>query len=118
MSLGRSRLGTTVFLAANDIVSSPKRYAVITFTFFLCMSLLIMLSNVTASLKSGKLLKYFGNADCHAVADIGDEAMKFMTVDGHEKVKKYLDDMEQTLAENGMPAECMTEYSANDFLSY
>ena len=110
MSLGRSRLGTTVFLAANDIVSSPKRYAVITFTFFLCMSLLIMLSNVTASLKSGKLLKYFGQADCHAVTDIGDEAMKFMAEDGHEKVEKYLADMEQTLAENGMPAECMTEY--------
>ncbi len=110
MSLGKSRLGTTAFLAANDIVSSPKRYAVITFTFFLCMSLLIMLSNVTASLKSGKLLKYFGNADCHAVADIGDEAVKFMTEDGHEKVEKYLEDMEQTLAENGMPAKCMTEY--------
>ena len=110
MSLGRSRLGTTTFLAANDIVSSPKRYAVIIFTFFLCVSLLIILSNVTASLKSGKLVKYFGMADCHAVTDIGDEAMKFMTEDGHEKVKKYLEDMEQTLAENGMSAECMTEY--------
>ncbi len=118
MSLGKSRLNTTAFLAANDIVSSPKRYAVITFTFFLCMSLLIMLSNVTASLKSGKLLKYFGNADCHAVADIGDEAVKFMTVDGHEKVKKYLDDMEQTLAENGMPAECMTEYYIYTMIRY
>ena len=118
MSLGKSRLGTTAFLAANDIVSSPKRYAVIILTFFLCMSLLIMLSNVTASLKSGKLLKYFGNADCHAVADIGDEAVKFMTVDGHEKVKKYLDDMEQTLAENGMPAECMTEYYIYTMIRY
>ena len=118
MSLGKSRLGTTAFLAANDIVSSPKRYAVIILTFFLCMSLLIMLSNVTASLKSGKLLKYFGEADCHAVTDIGDEAMKFMTVDGHEKVKKYLDDMEQTLAENGMPAECMTEYYIYTMIRY
>lgn len=118
MSLGKSRLGTTVFLAANDIVSSPKRYAVIVFTFFLCMSLLIMLSNVTASLKSGKLLKYFGEADCHAVTDIGDEAMKFMTVDGHEKVKNYLDDMEHTLAENGMPAECMTEYYIYTMIRY
>ena len=118
MSLGKSRLGTTVFLAANDIVSSPKRYAVIILTFFLCMSLLIILSNATASLKSGKLLKYFGEADCHAVTDIGDEAMKFMTVDGHEKVKKYLDDMEQTLAENGMPAECMTEYYIYTMIRY
>ncbi len=118
MSLGKSRLGTTVFLAANDIVSSPKRYAVIILTFFLCMSLLIILSNATASLKSGKLLKYFGEADCHAVTDIGDEAMKFMTVDGHEKVKKYLDDMEQTLAENGMPAECMAEHFIYTTISY
>ena len=110
MSLGKSRLGTTAFLAANDIVSSPKRYAVIILTFFLCTSLLIILSNATASLKSGKLLKYFGMADCHVVTNVGDEAMKFMTEDGHEKVKKYLEDMEQTLAENGMPAKCMTEY--------
>ena len=110
ISLGKSRLGTTAFLAANDIVSSPKRYSVIILTFFLCMSLLIILSNATESLKSGKLLKYFGMTDCHAVKDIGDEAMKFMTEDGHEKVKKYLEDMEQTLAENSMPAECMTEY--------
>ncbi len=110
MSLGKSRLGTTAFLAANDIVSSPRRYTVIMLAFFLCMSLLIILSNATASLKSGKLLKYFGMADCHVVTDIGDEAMNFMTGDGHEKVKKYLEDMEQTLARNGMPAECMTEY--------
>ena len=118
MSLGKSRLGTTAFLAANDIVSSPKRYAVIILTFFLCMSLLIILSNATASLKSGKLLKYFGEADCHVVTDIGDEAMKFMTEDGHEKVEKYLDDMEQTLAENGMPAECMTEYYIYTMIRY
>ncbi len=118
MSLGKSRLGTTAFLAANDIVGSPKRYAVIIFTFFLCMSLLIILSNATASLKSGKLLKYFGMTDCHAVTDIGDEAMKFMTEDGHEKVKKYLEDMEQTLAENGMPAECMTEYYIYTMIRY
>ena len=118
MSLGKSRLGGAAFLAANDIASSPKRYAVIIFTFFLCMSLLIILSNATASLKSGKLLKYFGEADCHAVTDIGDEVMKFMTVDGHEKVEKYLEDMEQTLAENGMPAECMTEYFIYTKISY
>lgn len=110
MSLGRSRFGTTSFLAANDIVSSPKRYSVIILTFFLCMSLLIILSNATASLKSGKLLKYFANAECHVVTDIGDESMKFMTEDGHVKIQKYLEDMEQTLVENGMSAECMTEY--------
>ena len=109
MSLGRSRLGPAAFLAANDIVSSPKRYGIIIFTFFLCMSLLIILSNTAASLKSRKLLKYFSLADCHVFADAGDDTMKFMTEGGHEKLEKYLEDMEQNLAENGMPAECMLE---------
>ncbi len=44
--------------------------------------------------------------------------MKFMTEDGHEKVEKYLADMEQTLAENGMPAECMTEYYIYTMIRY
>lgn len=110
MSLGRSRLGTTIFLAANDVVSSPKRYGIITFTFILCMSLLIILSNSVTTLKSAKLLKYFNLADCHIFADTGDDAMKFMTEDGREELQKYLDEVERTLTENGMPAECMQEF--------
>lgn len=35
--------------------------------------------------------------------------MEFMTEDGHEKLENYLDDMEETLAENDMPASCMQE---------
>ncbi len=110
MSLGRSRLGTTIFLATNDVVSSPKRYGIITFTFILCMSLLIILSNSVTTLKSAKLLKYFNLADCHIFADTGDDAMKFMTEDGREELQKYLDEVERTLTENGMPAECMQEF--------
>lgn len=109
MSLGKSRLPGAAFLALNDIVSSPKRYGIIALTFFLCMSLLIILSNGAASLKSGKLMKYFGLTDCHIIASTGDDAVEFMTEDGHEKLEKYLEDMEQSLAENGMPAECMEE---------
>ena len=109
MSLGKSHLGGTAFLAANDIVSSPKRYGIITLAFFLCMTLLIILSNTAASLKSGKLLKYFGLTDCHICVDMGDDVMSFMSEDGHENLEKYLADTEQTLAENGMPAECMLE---------
>ncbi len=110
MSLGRSKLGGTAFLAANDVVSSPKRYGIITLTFFLCMSLLIILSNSVTTLKSEKLLKYFSIADCHIFADTSGDVMKFMTEGGREKLKKYLDDVERTLAEYGMPAECMQEF--------
>ncbi len=113
MSLGRSRLGTTIFLAANDVISSPRRYGIITLTFFLCMTLLIMLSNSVTTLKSAKLLKYFSIADCHIFADTSGDSMKFMVEGGREELKKYLDDVERTLAENGMPAECMQEFMIN-----
>lgn len=110
MSLGRSKLGAASFLALNDVVSSPKRFGIIILTFFLCLSLLIILSNAVTSLNSGKLLKYFNLADCHIFADTGDDAMNFMTEGGHERLEKYLEEVEQTLAENGMPAECMQEF--------
>lgn len=111
MNLGRSRLGTAAFLAVNDIVSSPRRYGIITLTFFLCMSLLIILSNTTASLKSRKLLKYFNLADCHVFADTGEDEIRFMTEGGRVELKKYLEEVEETLSENGMPAECMQEFA-------
>lgn len=117
MKLGRSRLGTTAFLAVNDIVSSPRRYSIITLTFFLCMSLLIILSNCTTSLTSKKLLKCFHMAECHLIIDTG-SMMNFSSEDGRAELKKYLSEVEQTLAENGMPAECMQEFGMYSTFMY
>ncbi len=107
MSLGRSRLPEASFLALNDIVSSPKRFGIITFAFFLCLSLLLILSSTVSTMKSGTLRGVFGIADFDISAE--SKAMEFMTEDGHEKLKKYLSDMEETLAENNMPARCIQE---------
>ncbi len=63
MSLGRSRLPETPFLALNDIVSSPKRFGIITFAFFLCLSLLLILSSTVSTMKGGTLRGAFGIAD-------------------------------------------------------
>lgn len=113
MSLGKSKLGTTEFLAANDILSSPKRYVIITLTFFLCLSLLLMLSATASTLKSDSLINTFGMAPCDVTMNPGNEIMNFMTEGGREKLEDYLDEMEETLAENGMPAECIQELFFN-----
>lgn len=107
MSLGRSRLPETGFLALNDIVSSPKRFGIITFAFFLCLSLLLVLSTTVFTVKSGTFFNVFGLADFDISAK--GEVMEFMTEDGHEKLKEYLSDMEENLAQNGMSARCMQE---------
>lgn len=107
MSLGRSKLPETPFLALNDIVSSPKRFGIITFAFFLCLSLLLILSSTVSTMKSGTLTNAFGLADFDISAEC--KIMEFMTEDGHEKLKEYLSEMEENLAENNMPARCMKE---------
>ena len=107
MSLGKSKLPDAPFLALNDIVSSPKRFGIITFAFFLCLSLLLILSSTVSTMKGGNLVNAFGLADFDISAE--SKAMEFMTEDGHEKLIEYLSDMEENLARNGLPARCMQE---------
>lgn len=112
MSLGKSKLSATPFLALNDIVSSPKRYGIISLTFFLCLSMLLMLSATVSTMNSGSLATTFGWADCDIYIDskIGAECM---LEDGHEKLEKHLNNMEQTLAQNNIPAKCYQETMFN-----
>ncbi|MGN0696384.1 MAG: ABC transporter permease [Oscillospiraceae bacterium] len=116
MSLGKSKLSATSFLALNDIVSSPKRFGIIALTFFLCLSLMLILSTSVTTLKSDSLIYTFGIADCDII--INGKVMDFMTEDGREKLEKYLAEMEDTLAENDMPASCVQEMFFSLSVSY
>lgn len=108
MSLGKSRLEVAPFLALNDIVSSPRRYSIITLTFFLCLSLLLILSATVSTMNSDSLATAFGWADCDIFLD-SKKIAECMLEDGREKLEKHLGEMEQTLAEHGMPAQCYQE---------
>ena len=118
MSLGKSRLGATSFLALNDMVSAPKRYGIITFTFFLCLTLLLMLSATVTTLCSDGLFQSFGFAKCHLMIDVNDKIMGFMVEGGREEMEVYLDELEETFAENDMPAECYQELAFNFKVSH
>lgn len=107
MKLGKSRLPKTSFLALNDIVSSPKRYCIITIIFFLCTSLLLVLSVTVSTMKSGGLYSAFGIVDSDVV--VGDAYNEFLMENGHEKLEKFLHDLEDNLEKKGMPANCMKE---------
>ncbi len=113
MKLGKTRLGTTAFLATNDIVSSPKRYGIMTLTFSLCLSITLVLSASSGTLKSKKLLPAFGVVESHALVniDIG-EVMHFMKEDGREVLKEYLARMEDDLRKHNMPATCVQDMAA------
>ena len=116
MSLGKSKLGATAFLALNDIVSAPKRYSIITLTFVLCLSLLLILSNTVYTMNSGTLIHAFGMVDCDVF--ISNFDTEFLTEDGQDKLKDSLKAMEEKLAENGMPAKCVQEVAFNMSVIY
>lgn len=116
MSLGKSKLSATSFLALNDIVSSPKRFGIIALTFFLCLSLMLILSASVTTLKSDTLIYTFGVADCDII--INGKVMEFMTENGREKLEEYLKEMEDTLAENDMSASCVQEMMFSLPVSY
>ncbi len=112
MSLSKSKIPVTSFLAWNDIVSNPRRYSIITLTFFLCLSLMLILSATVSTMNSGSLAATFGWADCDVYLDskIVDECM---LENGHEKLADHLDDMEKTLEENGISSKCYQEMMFN-----
>lgn len=108
MSLGKSRLPMASFLALNDIVSSPRRYGIISLTFFLCLSLLLILSAAVSTIDSDSLAASLGWADCDIYLD-SKIISECMMEDGREKLEKHLHEMEQALAEHGIPAKCYQE---------
>ena len=108
MSLSKSKLNSTAFLAINDVVSSPKRFVTITITVFLCVTLALMMSTVVYTMKDGSLVKFFGMAEGHVgIAD--NDSLIYLQSGGREILQENIDEIERILAENGMPAQCSTE---------
>lgn len=99
-----------VFMAFNDILSSPKRYASIIVIYTLCMLLVLILVNTTNTLRSDKLVTSFGvhKSDVYFV-ESESELMSFMVPEGREMMEKKLKEIEDILAENNMPADCTIE---------
>lgn len=109
MNLGKSRLNASGFLAMNDIVSSPKRFAIIILTFFLCLSLMLILSATVSTMNSGSLYGAFGFAKFHvSVAGIGG-VYEYMVEDGREAMKEKHLELETALEEQGIQAICSRE---------
>ena len=106
MSLGRSRLSATGFLAMNDVVSSSKRYGIMILTFLLCLSMLLILSTTVCTMKSGSLNGAFGWMDYHISLSGYTDSDQYMVDGGREMMKEDHVKLEKALEEQGIPAVC------------
>lgn len=106
LRLGRSHGRPAAFMAANDILSSPRRFIVVILTFVLCLSLMLILVNTVNTLKSGDMVTNLGMSKSDVYVAEEGKLMSFMIDGGREKLRGELADMEKKLADNGMPAKC------------
>lgn len=107
ISLSSYPLGTRSFLAFNDILSNPKRYALTVLVFLLCLCILLILSISVTTMESPDLLNTF--ALSHGDIFITMPMKPIMKENGRDVLSKRLKDMENTLQENGMTARCSQE---------
>lgn len=106
--LGRSHLKPSGYMAVNDVLSSPKRYLTIVLAFSICAMLVFILVNTTETMKSDRLAYTFGKVSDAYYTDVN-ASMKNMHGEGHAVMEQKLDELEDILAENGMPAKASVE---------
>lgn len=114
MHLGRSKLPATGFLAANDVLSAPKQFSVITVLFTLCLIMMTMISNFCESLQDDSLSTTFGAVKSHiSLAGLYPEL--FLDQDAPDKL---IAETEQMLRDNGMPGKAFMSFGAGYDVNY
>ena len=116
LSLGRSKLPSTGFLALNDVLSAPKQFLIITTVFTLCMLMMTIMATSAQTLKSPKLMRLF-NAPESDITILDSEYMTdLLAVQGgyktsFEKVEKVLDEL-------GIDGECGGGFSVRSVFTH
>lgn len=108
LSLSKSHSKPVLFMAVNDILSSFKRYAVMTFTFTVGFLLILTIANTAITLKSGNMADLISikKSDVYLYSYDLDE---FYTEDGRSKLYQKLSEIEKELNENDMSGKCSAE---------
>lgn len=107
LSLGKSRLGSTSFLALNDVISEPKRYGILMVIFAICTSLVMILAVTANTLDSDCLLYLLSVTESDAY--INDSARAMDIIAGVKTIRETEQEIEDILAENDMPGKVYME---------
>ncbi len=108
-----------LFMALNDILSAPKRYLSVVFTYTLCMLIVLILVNTSNTLCSDRLITAFGTykSDVYLGSN-SDEIMKAIISGDRKEFEKVLDNVEEKLEKEGMPSKCTLEVYFKYNLTY
>ena len=109
IKLGKKPVRPVFFMAVNDILSSPKRFLIMLFTFFVGISMLMVGLNISSTMTSSKMLNWINMAQCDAALVESGMIEKYMVADGREKLNQKISEIESDLSEKGWKADCFVE---------
>ena len=110
ISLSKTRGKPSFFMALNDILSAPKRFLSIIFTYILCMTIVLVLVTTTNTLRSGELVNIFGLHESDVFLSIYSEDILSAVVSGErEKLEGTMTRLETELEEIGIEGEASIE---------
>ncbi|MBQ4644904.1 MAG: FtsX-like permease family protein [Ruminococcus sp.] len=111
LQLRKSKLGSNVFLATNDIVSAPKKYSIITIVFAMLMLLVMILANTANTLNSDKLLFLLSCTESDVYLFQTDASVEALNPDVNPEtvIQEAIIDIKNTLKENDMPGDVHIE---------
>lgn len=107
LSLGKSKFGSTDFLALNDVTSEPKQYGILTAVFAICTALVMILAVTANTLDSGSLLYLLSITESDVYMNDSTRAMEIIA--GAKTIRETEDEIVNILAENDMPGNVYLE---------
>ncbi len=108
LSLAKGRMRPVSFLSLNDILSNAKRYITMITAFTLCLVMTIVVINTINTLKSDKLVAYFGAAESDVYL-VDTTYVDYFEEKGRDNFRRDLKEIEKTLEEEGMPCHAFGE---------
>jgi len=106
--IGKSHANSNLYMALNDLLSSPKRFTTIIVSFCICTLFLLIIVNTVETMDSDKLVSTFGMRSDLYMTDVS-AAMEYMNAHTRDDFKEYLATCERELADLGMPATAYAE---------
>lgn len=100
ITLGKSKLKTTTFLAVNDVMSELRKYMVLLITSMVGMWLVIMPVNTINTLQSEKIAKWFSLLDCHMYISSDEKIADCIVAGDKQAFVNYMDNIKLKLEDN------------------
>lgn len=107
--LSKAHTNCSMYMAINDVLSSPRRFLTIILSFFLCSVFVFGVVLVTDTMKSKNLITTFGKEADVYINDAKLMKMDLMSKAGNKVLKDKFSEIEKNLADNEMPGQVSME---------